>query len=253
MHTGEKRLKDDRNQLKIFLVDLEMTYAVGYFFPSKKEQFMHARQIKHHQFCVCAGYKWHHESSVYSIKITDDKKQFKKDFRNDKIIALKLHDLMTEADLIVAHNGDAFDIKHINTMFKNHGLGPIPEKKSIDTLKVSRKYFAFAGNDLDSLSKRFGGKGKIGKPDWFMLTEGDPASILKASKYCENDILKLERVFVEMRPYIKQFPHIKLKEIKFCHACKSKRLARKGIDWDGYRQYLRIRCKECGHNMKAKL
>lgn len=238
----------DGRQLRVFLADLELTYAQGYFFPSKREQYIPAKNIKYHQFCVCAGYKWLHETSVYSVIIDKPHK------RNDKNIAVKLHELMTEADIIVAHNGDSFDIKHCNTMFINHGLGPIPELKSIDTLKVARKYFAFAGNDLDSLSKRFGGNGKVDKPDWIKLTEGDEAEILRASEYCMNDVLELERVFVEMRPFIRRLPHLgSLKDITECHACGSKRIRKRGSDWDGYRDYQRVQCLECRHNMKGKI
>ena len=190
----------DRNQLKILLMDIELTFALYYLFPSKKPQYAHARQIKHHQFCVCAAWKWLHEVSTYVVKVTDDKKAFKKDFRNDRIVAVKLHELMTEADIIVAHNGDAFDIKHANTLFKKHGLGPIPEKKSIDTLKMARKYFNFAGNDLDSLSKRFGSTGKNTRPDWIAMTEGDAEQINIAAKYCKNDVKELEKIFIELRP-----------------------------------------------------
>ena len=241
-------------ELKILLLDEEWSYALAYVFPSKREQYIHARNIKHHQFCICAAWKWMHETSVYSIKITDDKKRFKKNFRDDFIIALKLHELMTEADVILAHNGDSFDIKRANNLFIKHGLGPIPERKSIDTLKVARKYFAFAGNDLDSLAKLFGSKGKNKKPCWFGLTDGDAAEIAVAARYCMNDVRELEVVFIKLRPYIRRLPRIgKLKEITQCEACGSKRLRNKGPDWDGYRQYRRLTCLECGHPNKGKL
>lgn len=244
----------DRNQLKILLMDMELSYAVGYFFPSKKPQYMSARQIKHHQFCVCNSWKWHHEASKYVIKLTDDMERFRKDFRDDYIIAVKMHELMTEADVIVAHNGDAFDIKHANTLFIKHGLGPIPEKKSIDTLKAARKYFNFAGNDLDSLSKRFGGKGKKEKPCWFKLSDGDEREINKAAKYCLNDVAELERVFEEIRPYIKKLPALKNgRSIMSCEACGSKRLHGRGVAFDGTKMYARIKCVECGKEHKGKL
>lgn len=200
---------------------------------------------------MCA-YKWHHEVSTYVVKINDGKK-FKKDFRNDKVIAIKIHELMTEADIIVAHNGDAFDIKHANTLFIKHDLGPIPEKKSIDTLKAARKYFNFAGNDLDNLSKRFGGRGKDNKPCWFKLTDGDEKEINKAAKYCKNDVKELERIFINIRPYIKRLPHLKMPGgIIECQACRSKRLHKRGMGFDGYKIYARIKCAECGHEHKQK-
>ena len=243
-----------RNQLKILLIDIELTYAIYYAFPSKKPQYMSAKQIKHHQFCVCAAWKWHHEVSTYVVKITDDKKQFKADFRNDKVIAVKLHQLMSEADVICAHNGDNFDIKHCNVMFKKHNLGPIPEKKTIDTLKVARRYFNFAGNDLDSLSRRFGGGGKNTKPCWYGLTDGNSAEINKAAKYCKNDVKELDVVLTELKPFIKNYPSMKnYGNITECVACGSKRVISKGLAFDGTKMYKRIKCAECGKEHKGRL
>lgn len=230
--------------LKVLLLDLELTYAIYYAFPSKKPQYLSSRQVKQHQSCVCGAWKWLDETSVQSIATTTG---------NDSSIAKKLHKVMTDADIIVAHNADAFDIKHANTMFINHGLGPIPETKSIDTLKVARKYFAFSGNDLDSLSKRFGGKGKSDKPDWIKLTERDKKEIAKATKYCEGDVRELERVFIALRPYISKMPHLKLSSVPTeCPCCKSKRVISKGSAFDGYRMYKRMKCQECGHEIKVK-
>lgn len=241
--------------LKILLLDTEWSYAKGYFFPSKKEQWISPKQIEHEQFCPCAAWKWLHEASVYSVSVLDDQKRFKKNFRDDYVIAAKMHELMMEADLLVAHNGDSFDMKLLNVLFKKHGFSPIPDKKTIDTLKICRKYFRFSGNDLDSLSKRFGGDGKDTKPDWFALSDGVPAAILKASEYCEIDVLELERVFVEIRPFIKNFPTLRqLKDkVTECDACRSKRVRNKGYGWDGKRQYNRWTCLECGHPMRSKV
>ena len=177
------------DQLKFLLIDIELSYAIYRAFPSKKPQYLSSKQIVHQQFCPCASWKWLNEVSVYSIKITDDMDRWRDNFRDDYIVAKALHDKMTEADVIIAHNGDSFDIKHANTLFRKHHLGPIPQRKSIDTLKVARKYFAFAGNDLDGLSKLFGGPGKNTKPNWDLLTDGDYDETNTASTYCANDII----------------------------------------------------------------
>lgn len=239
--------------LKILLMDLELTFAVYYAYPSKREQYLSDKNIIHDQFCTCAAWKWHHEVSTYCIKITDDKKQFKADFRNDRIIAVKLHELMEEADIIVAHNGDNFDLKHANNLFRKHGLGPIPKRKSVDTLKVAKQYFSFPGNSLDSLSKRFGSIGKNQKPNWHKMTDGDEAEINIAAKYCKNDVRELEVIFNELKPYIQNFPSLRNKKERptECECCGSKRLHSKGIDFDGTRQYHRFKCLECGHPHKV--
>ena len=248
-----------RQELKTLLLDLELTYGIYYAYPSKREQYLSDKNIIHDQFCVCAAWKWHHEVSTYAVKITDDKKRFKKNFRDDYIVAVKLHELMSAADIIVAHNGDAFDIKHANTMFRKHGLGPIPESKSIDTLKVARKYFSFPGNSLDSLSKRFGRNGKNKKPDWQKMTLGDAKEINIAARYCKNDVIELEHVFIELRPYMRTLVKIRNKlepnhyGVTCCDACQSKRLHNVGLRFSGGKDYPRVRCGECGHSMRGDI
>lgn len=239
-------------ELKVILIDLELTYAVYYAYPSKREQYLHDRNIVHDQFCPCAAWKWEGDKKSKGIKITDDKKRFKKDFRDDYIVAKKLHELMTEADVIVAHNGDNFDIKHANVLFKKHGLGPIPPQKSVDTLKVARKYFAFPGNSLDSLAKRFGNKGKIEKPNWTKMTEGDPYHINKGARYCINDVDVLAFVLKELKPYIVNYPQVKIKKATgrsdgdTCQKCGSGELQRRGCGVNARGKYQKYQCQNCG-------
>lgn len=243
----------DPNQLKILLVDLELAYALYYGFPSKKPQFMPARNIKHHQFCICAAWKWHHEVSVQSISVLEDEKRFKKNFRDDYIVAKKLHELFEEADVIVAHNGDSFDLKHANTLFIKHGLGPVPQIKSIDTLKLARKYFSFPGNGLNDLLTFFNLPGKLDGPSWIGLTEGVEKEIIKAVKYCRGDIRALERLFVKIRPYARNLPALRpIKDVCECAACSSKLLKNHGTRFDGSKFYVDIRCLACGHAHKGK-
>ncbi len=242
------------DQLKFLLVDLELTFAVYYAYPSKREQYLSASNIIHDQFCTCAAWKWHNEASTYVVKITDNKRQFKEDFRNDYIVAKKLHDLMEEADVIVAHNGDNFDIKHANALFIKHGLGPIPKRKSIDTLKVARKYFSFPGNSLDQLSKRFGSTGKNKKPSWYKMTDGNAKEIDIAAKYCKNDVIELEKVFVKLKPYIDNFPRLPdNKRPEQCECCHSKRIQSRGTNLVGQSLQKSFRCMECGHNHFRRL
>ena len=235
------------DDLKILLMDLELTFGVYYAYPSKREQYLSDKNLVHDQFCTCAAYKWAGEKRAKSVKITDNKKRFRENFRDDFIVAKKLHALMTDADVIVAHNGDNFDIKHANTLFRKHGLGPIPPHKSIDTLKVARKYFAFPGNSLDSLAKRFGSTGKNRKPNWHKMTDGDAKEIDIAAKYCRNDVDELDIIFKEMRPYILNFPQLKQKpKNTHCVKCGSGDLKRNGTAYRLSGRYQRYQCKCCG-------
>lgn len=244
------------DDLKYLLFDLELTFGIYYAYPSKREQYLSASNIKHDQFCTCAAWKWLDESSTHVIKLTDDKKRFKKNFRDDFNIAVKIHSLMEEADVIIAHNGDKFDIRHANSLFIKHGLGPISEKKSIDTLKVAKKYFAFPGNSLDQLAKRFGSKGKNQKPNWYKMTEGDAEEINRAAIYCKNDVRELEKIFLKLRPHINNYPSLQKNYTKPCECkkCHSKNISPNGSVLRGVGKVRKYICKDCfGYTLGEKV
>lgn len=245
------------SDLNWLLIDSEWSYAIYYGFPSKKPQYMPARNIKHRQFCTNASWKWRHESSIQNVSVLDDHTAFEIDFRNDRVCALALHNEMMKADVIVAHNAD-FDIKMLNVIFVLHGFDPIPEKKVICTLKIARKYFRFAGNGLDDLLRFFGLFGKEEKPDWVLLTEGDPEEIKKSVFYCDGDVAALDKLLFILLPYmIKDLPRPRDKEaveycgVTECDACGSKRLRNRGQEVSVAKPYVRIKCLECGHPMKG--
>lgn len=241
-------------ELKTLIFDMELSYSLYFAFPSNKPQFLHSSQLHTRAYVPCFSWKWAHEAKARVMSVLDDKKQFKNDYMNDYALAVKLHSLMDEADIIVAHNADRFDIKQANTLFIDHGLGPIGEYKSVDTLKVARKYFAFEGNSLAALCERFEIEGKGEKPCWKALTLGDSKAIKEASVYCLQDTYALEGVFEKLRPYIKRYPSLRRphEEVTECAGCKSKRLRNKGADFGGVGLVYRIKCLECGMNMHSK-
>jgi hypothetical protein len=241
-------------ELKTLICDLEISYAIYYAFPSKKPQFLHSSQLKEYFFCPCAAWRWDHEATTQAISVLNNKTRYRKSHKDDYIIAKKLHDLFNEADIIVAHNGDAFDIKHANLMFAKHGLAPVKETKSVDTLKIARQRFSFAGNDLDHLCKFFKIPGKTEKPDWIRLTEGYEDEIQKATEYCKNDVDSLYGVFKQIAPFIKKYPAMRkaMGGVSECDFCKSKHLQKRGFGFDG-NVYARIKCMSCGKEHKERV
>lgn len=244
-------------EIKWLCIDTEWSYAVYYLFPSKKPQYAAARNIKHRQFCTNASWSWEHQSKVYNTSVLDDKKAFKKNFRDDRVCAIAMHKAMSEADVIVCHNED-FDLKMLNVVFALYGLGPIPEIKFICTLKTAKKHFRFAGNGLDDLLKFFGHKGKAQKPDWIKLTEGDPTEIKRSIPYCDTDVIRLKTLLKILKPYMKNLPKPRAPDGEFygivkCDCCGSKNLRYKGVGGRADKPYERIVCLDCNHPHKGKM
>ena len=66
--------------------------------------------------------------------------------------------------MIVAHNGDRFDIPWINTRCLYHRLDPLPKVKILDTYKECKNAFYLNSNRLDYVSQYIKRKGKLKEP-----------------------------------------------------------------------------------------
>lgn len=119
--------------------------------------------------------------------------------------------LLDEADIVIAHNGDKFDLKKLNARFIKAGFGPPAPYRTIDTLKVANKHFAFTYNRLDWLGKYLGVGKKMphtGYPMWQGCIAGDSKSWKLMAKYNRQDITLLRDVYKVMLPWISNHPHV---------------------------------------------
>lgn len=110
--------------------------------------------------------------------------------RDDSQIVQQIHDIMDSAEVIAGHNVDRFDLKRLNTRFMKHGLTPIINKRTIDTLKLARSRLALESNTLDYIAGWFGkrGKDKITHEDWLLAEAGDKKTLKKILDYNINDV-----------------------------------------------------------------
>ncbi len=165
--------------------------------------------------------------------------------------------LINEADIIVAHNLDGFDLKRANTRFLKHNLPHPDYYRKIDTLKVVRQNFKISSNKLDYVCKFLGLDTKIntgGFELWKKCYDGDKEALSKMNEYCNNDVKILENVYLELRPYIKNHPRIELEDGK-CPNCGSDNLKRVSPYKTQRYEYEGYRCNNCSalsHETKRK-
>jgi DNA polymerase elongation subunit (family B) len=173
---------------------------------------------------------------------------------NDKELVQELHQLISEADILIAHNGDRFDIKKMNTRFIYHGLTPPDPYKTVDTLKVARRNFAFNSNKLDDLGSFLQVGRKVKHPGfdlWLGCEKGDPKSWELMKKYNKQDVVLLEQVYLKLLPWIQNHPHFKDGQ-EDCPNCNSTNYQKKGIDFFRGVKSQRLKCMECGTNFYQK-
>jgi uncharacterized protein YprB with RNaseH-like and TPR domain len=159
-------------------------------------------------YIICWSAKWMWETRTYNACVTPEEAIN----RDDERVVKALWGLLNEADVVIAHNGDKFDIKKVNSRFFFHRLGPTNPFQSIDTLKATKKVMKNSSNRLDDLLKMLNKEGKYETPRglWEGCEEGDPESLKIMQHYCDEDIRGLEDYYLELRPWIKPHPNIGL-------------------------------------------
>lgn len=194
--------KKDKEGSKVLIYDIETSYnIVSSWRIGSKVDLPHYSVIKERAI-ICVSYKWLGENQVYTI--TWDENQ------DDKFLLEQFIEVMNEADTLVAHNGDRFDIKWIKTRALKHGLEMLPVYNQIDTLNLAKKHFYFNSNKLDYIAKFLGFDGKIEtKPELWdkVILEKDVAALIEMVEYCEEDVRQLEKVYNRLKVWDKPKQH----------------------------------------------
>ena len=237
---------------KILLFDIETSLSRGYFFDLWKEG--NIVEIELSWYMLSFAYKWAHQKKVH-VAALPHFPGYLKNPRCDKLLVTALHQLLSDASVVVAHNGDRFDIRKANARFIANGLQPPSPYKTVDTLKVARRIFKFDSNRLDDLGAYLGvGRKKptTGKALWLGCMNGNLRCWKQLADYNKQDVLLLERVFERLRPWHTTHPNLTLyTRAKACPVCQSPKLHKDGFEYlrTGRRQ--RMSCCKCGHKFKT--
>ena len=172
------------------------TWRTGYNLSISPESIIKERAV------ICVSWKWEGESNVHSLLW--DKKQ------NDKTLIEKFVKILDQADEIIAHNGDQFDMKWLRGRAILHGIEMRDSYTTTDTLKIARKGFKFNSNRLDYLARYLGVGAKsdhAGYQMWLDVMAGDLMALDEMVHYCENDVVILEKVYNKLKNYSKPKVH----------------------------------------------
>ena len=192
---------------KILLFDIE-TAPMKSFLWSIWQKGVQPDQVTNDWFILTWAAKWLFNSKVMSEGLTP--KDVKRE--DDSRIIRGMWHLLDEADIVIGHNSDRFDIPRLNIRFLINGMGPPLPYRSIDTLKVAKK-FAFTSNRLDQINRTLGLTRKMdtgGFTLWAECLDGNDKALKKMRKYNKRDVNILEETYLKLRPWIKSHPNIGL-------------------------------------------
>lgn len=178
--------------------------------------------------------------------------------KKEKECLAGLWELMDEADIIVGHNGDRFDIPMMNGYFIRNGFTPPSTSRSVDTLKIARNRFKFMSNRLDHLGKTLGLGRKVthtGFKLWLGCMAGDKKDWATMTRYNIQDVMLLEKIYKKFLPWIKNHPNIGVYldlSRPVCRNCGSHHIVKKGIEHTNGGVYQRFKCNKCGAPLRGK-
>jgi DNA polymerase elongation subunit (family B) len=182
--------------------DIEVSANVGLFWQSGYKLQIGTENIIKERAVICICYKWEEDKDVYYLHW--DRKQ------DDKKLLQEFIQVANEADELVGHNGDKFDLAWIRTRCLLHRIEMFPQYNTIDTLKIARSKFRFNSNRLDYIGK-FLGLGQKIHTDFNLwkdiMLKNDKEALDKMIDYCIQDVVLLEKVHKELNNHIPAKTH----------------------------------------------
>jgi DNA polymerase elongation subunit (family B) len=226
--------------MKILLLDIETApntvYTWGFY-----DQNIATNQIVVSSYILCWAAKWYGEKDMMFASVQRT---------SPKVMLGRMHKLLDEADVVVSYNGKKFDIPTLNKEFIKQGFKPPSPYKHVDLLQVCRSSFRFGSNKLDFVARtlELGGKVKHeGFELWIKCMSNDPLAWKKMERYNRGDVRLLERVYIELRPWIRTHPnHAAHEDVRCCPKCGSESFERRGYAITNVMKYIRYKCKNCG-------
>ena len=83
------------------------------------------------RYMISSAWKDIGTTKVKAVSILDDKTRFKKDPMDDYVVVHRTYEALHDADLLIAHYGDRFDMPFFNARAIKHGLKPLPLIKTV--------------------------------------------------------------------------------------------------------------------------
>lgn len=236
--------KEPKKLFKRLFFDIETSYNTVASWNIGQKINLSTDSILKERAIICICWKWAHEDTVYHLEW---------DKGDDKQMLKAFIKILNEADEIIGHNGDAFDIKWVRTRCIKHNIPMFPSYQSLDTLKLSRSTFRFNSNKLDYLGEFLDLGRKMhtgGFALWKAIVEENCKDSMKTMvEYCKQDVILLQKVYDKLNPFTKHKAHVGVAlggEKCDCPNCGSANVESRGHRYLATGSKNRImRCKDC--------
>lgn len=232
---------------KILIVDIETAPKIAYVWRFWKENIS-PKQVKQHGHIMSFAAKW---LGADDITYVENRKE------DDRKIVSRLCELLDQADMVIAHNGEGFDFPQIRARAVVHGIKPPSPFKAIDTYKIAKREFGFPSNSLEYLTNVLNCKTKKGKHSkfpgfelWLECLRGNDEAWAELREYNIVDVMSLEELYLKLRPWDTRHPNLAVysEEVDkvLCPKCGGSHIQYRGYAYTSVGKFHRIQCQDCG-------
>lgn len=253
---------DEPENLRILVLDIETAPMIAYLWGMWQE-LRSIGSIENDWYIMSYAYRWLGNDTVHGKALHGCSRygQYKAGTEDDRELIEDLWKLFNEADIIIAHNGDRFDIKKIKARMLTHIMKPPAPFRTVDTLKICKREFGLTSNKLDYIHKLLFGKeqGKVdtgGMDLWIRCLKGDLDAWDHMLEYNKRDIVILEDVYLRIRAWDRSHPNVAIMtdtEEPACTVCASTDLS--ALDTKvatNVSLFNAYSCNTCGHVLRGR-
>jgi hypothetical protein len=228
--------------MKIYILDIETKPNLAYVWGIWQQNVLPSGMVEPSEIISYAAKQLGRKRTYYR----DERQGVKRMLRG-------LWKILDDADVIIGHNSDKFDLKLIRAALLREGFKPPSPFLQIDTLKIARKEFKFARNSLSALAKELGVSQKSehkkfpGIKLWTECLKGNEDAWKEMKAYNIQDVLVTEEVYMKLRPWSSSHPNLSKPD----GSCSCAVCGHNEVQYRGYYTsrvgvtYRRFVCKSC--------
>lgn len=135
----------------------------------------------------------------------DDFPQWRKGRSDDSPVTAAIAEELRKYDILVAHNGQRFDLPFLRSRMERWQLEPLPKKKLIDPVLLARNNLKLSYNSLEKVAEHLRipiNKTPVTGETWIQAAlDGDVEAMDYVVDHCVKDTLILEQVLNRLKEY----------------------------------------------------
>lgn len=243
---------------RILFIDIETTPIVAYSWgPDWKTNLIEHIEESH---LLSVAYRWGIDGETKILSLRQFGRTYRRNRKDDSMLARAVYNLLDEADIVVAHNGVDFDTPKLFTRFVANGIPRPSPFYQVDTKRIASKQWRTGSNRLQSLGQFLGLGSKTphtGFKLWQDVMAGDQAAWDLMEEYNIQDVDLLVKLYLVMRDggWIPNHPSLTTisgTENVVCRVCGGSHLQKRGLHHTKVNSFQQFQCMDCRHYSRAR-